>query len=102
MAHPQVEKRHGYHAIRIKYSPTSENTMDMFVCRFDDGKYHLLGYRPTNLSYILSEESEISQDLGIVYLPKGKDKLSQLAKGETFFIEPEGREKYAVFYDSSC
>ena len=101
MVNQQVEKRGGYHAIRVKSSSKSKDTTDMFIGRFDDGKYHLLGYGSTNLSYLFSEASETNQDLGVIELPRGKDKLSDLVKGEVFSIKPSEGDNYFVTYEGT-
>ncbi|MDD5012116.1 MAG: hypothetical protein PHQ66_00510 [Candidatus Nanoarchaeia archaeon] len=99
MVHPDIA--YGYHAIKTKYPPESEEITEMFIGRFEsDNQYHLLGYRPTEISYMFSEASETNQDLGIVQLPTNKNKLTDLVKDEIFFVYPEKEKTYPVKYIS--
>ncbi len=99
MVHPEVVKHGVYHSIEVKYNKKEERNIEMFIGRFNsDGKYHLLGYRPTdkNFSYLFPEETEINQDLGIVALPKNKKSLANLTKGESISIIPKDEKPYSV------
>ncbi len=99
MVHPEIE--YGYHAIKTKNPPESKGIIEMFIGRFKtDGKYHLLGYRPTELSYMFSEASETNQDLGTIELPSNKEKLTDLVKGEIFLVHPKKNKFYPVQYIS--
>lgn len=51
---------------------------DISVGMKDDGRYHLLGFRPRNASPYFSE----SQMDGIVNLPEGRKDLGALVKGD--------------------
>ena len=96
----QILKRGGYHAITVKTSSDSER--DMFICRFEDGNYHLLGHRPARRSDLFQESEETRQDLGIVALPNEKKNLSDLVRGETIMIHPKERDPYQVEYLERC
>ena len=96
----QILKRGGYHAITVK--ATSDSVIDMFICRFEDGNYHLLGHRPARRSDLFSESGETGQDLGIVVLPAKKKKLTDLVKGEIIMIHPKERDSYQVEYIERC
>ena len=99
MTHSEV--RAGYHEIAVHYPADSpEPNTDMFIGRFQrDRKYHLLGHRPLGRSDLFSAESESNQDLGVVELPNGKTRLSDLQRGETFTIHSVERKPYTVKYD---
>lgn len=99
MVHPEI--KHGYHSIKTKKPPESEEITEMFLGRFKtDNEYHLLGYRPENFSCYFSEASETNQDLGIVKISKNKKCLTELVKDEIFFIYPEEGKFYPVKYIS--
>jgi len=93
----QILKNGGYSAITVKNPSGSER--DLFICKFEDGDYHLLGHRPSGpAAMYFSERDEIRQNLGKVILPEGKKKLTDLVKGEKFTINPERTDSYQVEY----
>jgi|SRR3989344_7523895 len=102
MVHPQIKS--GWHEISVQWPPRKKDNKpdhDMFIGRFqNDQQYHLLGYRPQEIRYMFSANSESNQDLGIVILPKGKKSLTELAEGETFQVKPQGnsQKSYRVKY----
>jgi len=93
----QILKTGGYSAIRVKNPSGSEK--DPFICKFEDGDYHLLGQRSCGpAAMYFSEREEIRQNLGKVILPEGKKKLTDLVKGEKFTINPGRTDSYQVEY----
>jgi len=93
----QILKNGGYSAIRVKNPSGSEK--ELFICKFEDGDYHLLGQRPSGpAAMYFSEREETRQNLGKVILPEGKKKLTDLVKGEKFTINPERTDSYQVEY----
>jgi hypothetical protein len=98
----QILKRGGYHAITVKNPSGSGSERDMFICRFEDEQYHLLGYRPTEAAMYFSEAEETRLDLGIIVLPEGKGKLKDLVKGELLTINQGGKDPYQVEYVERC
>ena len=93
----QILKNGGYSAIRVKNPSGSEK--ELFICKFEDGDYHLLGQRPSGpTAMYFPERGETRQDLGKVILPEGKKKLTDLVKGEKFTINPGRTDSYQVEY----
>src|SRR3989344_890041 len=93
----QVLKNKGYSAIIVKNLSGSEK--ELFICKFEDGNYHLLGQRSSGpAATYFSEREETRQNLGKVILSEGKKKLTDLLKGEKFTINPERTDSYQVEY----
>ncbi len=94
----QVMKRGGYHAVDVKDSRVPDDIVQMYFCRFSDGKYHLLGSRDHKTRAYFTEAEETHDDLGVATLPDGKTKLTDLVKGEQITITPEEGNPYQVEY----
>lgn len=88
MVHPKVNN---YHVLEVVMSEGQEEKSEIFVGRID-GVYHLLGDRPVALKYMFSENECASLDLGIVKLPKGKQSLSELVKGDIISVENQNEQ----------
>jgi hypothetical protein len=81
MVHPEV--------IKVKYPVESEEITEMFIGKFEsDKEYHLLGYR-SEKDKEKNSAVGIVFDLGVVNLPKNKNKLTDLIQDEIFFIKLE-------------
>ena len=97
MVHPEVKR--GWHEIRAQMPPENGEVYLMQIGKFDsDKQYHLLGYRPKEGACYFSAESESNQDLGIVQLPEGRERLSKLESGEIFTVASENGERFEVKY----
>ncbi len=85
MTHPKVDS---YSVLEVKTKRGKE--YEIFVGEID-GELHLLGYRPSDIAYLFSENECSSLDLGIVRLPENKKSLSDLVKGDILSVEKEGK-----------
>lgn len=54
-----------------------------------DNEYHLLGSRPTEVSYAFTERECTSGNLGTVKLPKGKTLIEELEEGDVIRVTDE-------------
>ncbi len=85
--------------IKVKYPVESEELIEMFIKKFEsDNRYHLVGYRSEEDKEKCSARG-IGADLGVIEIPKNKNKLTDLIQDEIFFIHSKG-ETYPVKFIS--
>ena len=60
-------KGSGWHAVNVQEPPGdgSKPNVEMFIGRFKDDQYHLLGFRPKAVAYLFSAASESQGDHGM-------------------------------------
>jgi hypothetical protein len=95
-------KHGGWYDLAVQFPSGKglEPTHDMYIGRFTDNKYHLLGYvklNPNGANPDRHAERKLKSiqsggDRGIVQLPEGKTSLTQLIGGDNFSFNFHGSD----------